>query len=406
MADKTQQAELHYRRGMVLEQAGRIAEAVEQYRQALQDNPRLRAAHIALANYYARNGLLARAADELVDVVALGADYESLSQLASAQIELKRYQEARATLQACLRLVPDDPFTAYELAYIEYAEGNYQAARDQLVELRPIYNDEWQLHHLLGNCQIKLGQYDVALASFGRAMMLTDHDDHLEELQASVAMIERLREFTTLEQRKDRAYTEHGVICLGTAGDDGIHISDPPESAWTYPAIAVTLRRALDLAAAGVWRCSAVLPLNRAAEPMARVLAHDLGRPLCQLDAVQPDDIVLVVAGIVAESALLLAIHERVPCPVVMFALTLRTEPGPGDTLPDLIGLFATQASLPWEAELSQLRQTGAPLPAINALLDGATAQIGQAFASLETEPTAAAQVEYYRTQHRLLDLP
>ncbi len=406
MADKTQQADWHYRRGVVLEQAGRIAEAVEEYRQALHENPRLRTAHLAIARYYTRNGLVAKAADEWAAAIAIAPDYEALARLATAQIELKRYHEARTTLQMSLRLVPDDPFIQYELAYIEYAEGNHRAALDQLIELRPIYNDEWQLHHLMGNCQIKLGLYDAAQASFGRAMMLTENDDHQEELQASIAVIERMREFPSLASKKDRAYTEHGVMYLGSETDDGVRIDDQPTVAWSYAAIATTLRRALNLAAADVWRCAAVMPINRAAEPLARVFAAQLARPLRQPPTVDPHEIVLLVAGFLSESTLLTTIQEFIPATTLTFALSLHPEPRPGDTLPDIIGLFAREATLPWEAELSLLRQTGATPSTISAMLDTATARLEIVLAGLVAEPNAADQVDYYRIQHRHLDLP
>ncbi|MBA3468227.1 MAG: tetratricopeptide repeat protein [Herpetosiphonaceae bacterium] len=406
MGDKTQQADWHYQRGVVLEQSGRIAEAVEEYRQALLENPRLRTAHLAIARYYTRNGLVAKAADEWAAAIAIAPDYEALARLATAQIELKRYQEARTTLQLSLRLVPDDPFIQYELAYIEYAEGNHRTALDQLIELRPIYNDEWQLHHLMGNCQIKLGLYDAAQASFGRAMMLTENDDHLEELQASVAVIERLREFTTLASRKDRAYAEHGVMYLGSEGDDGVQIDDRPAVVWSYSALATTLRRALNLAAADIWCCDTVMPINRAAEPLARLFAAQLDKPLREPAAVDPNEVVLLVAGFLSESALLTTVQEHIPATTLTFALSLHPDPRPGDTLPDIIGLFARQATLPWEAELSQLRQTGAAPRTISAMLDTATARLEIALATLGAEPNAAAQVDYYRLLHRRLDLP
>jgi tetratricopeptide (TPR) repeat protein len=406
MADKTQQADWHYRRGVVLEQAGRIAEAVEEYRQALQENPRLRTAHLAIARYYTRNGLVAKAADEWAAAIAIAPDYEALARLATAQIELKRYQEARTTLQTSLRLVPDDPFIQYEIAYIEYAEGNFRVALDQLIELRPIYNAEWQLHHLMGNCQIKLGLYDAAQASFGRAMMLTENDEHQEELQASISVIERLREFTALTSEKDHAYTEHGVMYLGSEADDGVQIGDQFAFTWTYSAIATTIRRALNLAAADVWRCTAIVPINRTAEPLARVFATHLEKPLREPATVEPDELVLVVVGFLSESALLTTIQEYIPATMLTFALSLHPQPRPGDTLPDMIGLFAHEAALPWESELSQLRQLGASPTTISAMLDSATVRLEISLASLAAEPNAAAQVDYYRLQHRHLDLP
>lgn len=403
MLNKNQQPNAHYERGVVLEKAGHIAEAVEEYRQALQENPRLRAAHVALAKFYERNELLAKAADAWAAVVAIQADFVSLSQLATTQIELKRYAEARETLLELLRQIPDDPFVVYELAYIEYAEGQYQTALAHLIELRPMYNDEWQLHHLIGNCQIKLGLYDAAQASFGRAILLTSDDEHLEELQSSVAMIERLREFSVPRGRKDWAYTEHGIVYLGTMGDDGLDLAEITTFAWTYPALATTLRRAVLLAEANVWRCSAVLAINRDAEPLARVLAGILKQPLRQPRDLHPADVVLVVVGILSENALVPTIHEYVPCSVVTFALALRNQPNPGDTLPDIVGLQVRQTTpLPWADDLNRAVERNASA----AVLDAATNHLEAALRDLPPEANAAAQVAYYAALHRRIELP
>jgi tetratricopeptide (TPR) repeat protein len=406
MADKTQQAYAHYQRGVVLEQAGRISEAVEEYRQALQENPRLRDAHIALAKYYRRNALLAKAAEAWAAVVAIQPDYEALSSLASTQIELKRFAEARATLQQLLRLLPDDAFVIYELAFIDYAEERFAEALAQLIELRPIYNDEWQLHHLIGNCQVKLGLYDAAQASFGRAMLLASSDEHIEELQSSVTMIERLREFTAISGHKDWAYAEHGMVYLGSADDDGLLAAPLESKAWTYPEIATTLRRAVRLAQGGVWRCSAVLPVNRSAEPLARALAQALNQPVRQPRQLTPNDIALAVVSAVSDGATLPTIHEYVPCAVVTFALVLSHQPSPGDTLPDIVGLQAGTPILPWEHAMAKAIQAGAAPAELEAILQAATRQIELAWAALPAEATAAAQVEYYTVHHRRLDIP
>lgn len=406
MADKTQQANAHYQRGVVLEQAGRIAEAVEEYRQALQENPRLRDAHIALAKYYRRNALLAKAAEAWAAVVAIQPDYEALSSLASTQIELKRFAEARATLQQLLRLLPDDAFVIYELAFIDYAEGRFSEALAQLIELRPIYNDEWQLHHLIGNCQVRLGMYDAAQASFGRAMLLATNDEHIEELQSSVTMIERLREFASLNGRKDWAYAEHGMIYLGSADDDGLQAAEAASKTWTYPEIATTLRRAIRLAQAGVWRCSAVLAVNRSAEPLARALARALGKPLRQPRQLASNDIALAVISAISDGATLPTIHEYVPCAVVTFALILSHQPAPGDTLPDIVGIQAGTPTLPWEHAMAQAIQAGAAPAELEAILQAAATQIDIALEALPAEATAAAQVEYYTVHHRRLEVP
>ena len=396
--DKTQQANEHYQRGIVLEQAGRIAEAVEEYRKAVAQNPQLRAAHVALAHYYRRHGLVAKSIDAWRDAVTIQPDYEALTQLATAQIELKRYGDARATLRQCLMLEPLDSFVLYELAFISYEEGDFRGALDQLLELRPVYNDEWQLHELLGQCQVKLGFYDAALASFGRAMLLTNDDEQLVELQHNVAMIERHQEFDMLVSLKDRWYAEHGMVVVGSSGDDGIVINEQTSMMWDYADLARTVQRLIQLKLATIHRCTSVLAFNRIVEPIAQVMAHLLNIPIVQSDQLKHGDHALLVLPMLDEEATITTIDDDLPCEsVVMFALAMRFRPEIGDLVPQIVGVPARHAVLPWEAELSKLRQQPNSRPAIQALLDYASATLMRAIADLLAETNAQEQIAYYQ---------
>ena len=96
MLDEYQREEaiIHFQRGIQLERAHRVSEAVEEYRRAIARDPHLREAHDALGSYYQRNGLLAKAADEFRAVVALDGDFLSHFNLGCVLIALGRYDEA------------------------------------------------------------------------------------------------------------------------------------------------------------------------------------------------------------------------------------------------------------------------------------------------------------------------
>src|SRR5687767_4881993 len=84
----------HLQRGLVLERANRIKEAVDAYRQALSQNPHLREAHNALGVYYQRQGLLAKAAEEFRIVASLEGDFLAHFNLGYVLVELGRHEEA------------------------------------------------------------------------------------------------------------------------------------------------------------------------------------------------------------------------------------------------------------------------------------------------------------------------
>ncbi len=390
MADKFRQAELHYRRGLSLEHAGRITEAVEEYRQALQENPQLRVAHVALAKYYLRNGLLTKAADAWHAVVAIEPDYESLTNYSTVLIELKHYHEARRILRLCVELFPLDTFVTYELAYIDFAEGLYQQALDQLIDVRPIYNDEWEFHELIGRCQIKLQLYDAALASFGRAILLVEDDEQIEQLQDLGSIARRYQEFGLISNEKDAWYATHGVICLGSTVDDGLTIKPHAEFAWSFEAIATSLQRAAVLAEAHIWRCDQVLALDTMSKPLAQALAQLLNRPYIQKPS-DPEKITLVVMAEFNQSAMLEAIAEQLDGLHCIFALSMLSAPDLLDDIPDLIGLPIQKPTLPWNSQATAVA--------------AATKTLLAALAHTTPEPNREQQLDYYREQHRLIRL-
>src|SRR5690349_18418430 len=108
MLDDVQREEalIHLQRGLHLERAHRVEEAVAEYRRAIARDPHLREAHDALGLYYQRHGLLAKAAEEFRVVANLDGDFLSYFNLGCVLIELGRHDEALATFQRCLALQP------------------------------------------------------------------------------------------------------------------------------------------------------------------------------------------------------------------------------------------------------------------------------------------------------------
>src|ERR1044071_3935226 len=107
MLDETQREEalIHFQRGLILERANRVGEAVEEYRRAIAHDPHLREAHDALGFYYQRRGLLAKAAEEFRVVARLEGDFLSHFNLGYVLIELGRHDEALEAFHCCPALM-------------------------------------------------------------------------------------------------------------------------------------------------------------------------------------------------------------------------------------------------------------------------------------------------------------
>lgn len=396
----------HFHRGLALERANRFAEAVDEYRQAITHYPHLREAHDALGFYYQRSGLLAKAADEFHTVANLEGDFLSYFNLGYVLVELERYEEALEAFQRCLRLSPDDSATHYEIGFIHFSRGEFGAALDHLQLPLRSYPEDWEIHNLLGKCYLGLRRYDEALASFGRSLMLAQTPAAQAELLDNIATVERHREFRHLNNTKDQLYAQDGVVYLGSAQDDGLKVAEAQDYHFTYPDIGTTMQRLIALHQSYRWQFTAIVSVDKLAEPLALALANLLELPLRTVAALQPDDTALLVMAVAREVELLLLTVERVPCATVTFCLGLNWLRH-SKILPELIGIAARGAcSVPWEPELRRLRADGAPLAQITACIASATEQIIQAVRETPLDTNLPSQVRYYTRKHRRLNLP
>ena len=404
MLDESQREEalIHFQRGLNLERVHRVVEAVEEYRRAIARYPHLREAHDALGFYYQRHGLLAKAAEEFRVVATLENDFLSHFNLGCVLIELGRHEEALDAFQRCLALDPHDPACHYEIALISFLKGDYEMAIAQLESPLSHYSDDWEVFHLLGNCRLRLGQYDEALVAFSTALRHAGRPAAQAEVIEQICTIERYRELGTPRSAKDRLYADYGVVYLGSAQDDGLHLEEAQDYHFTYPDIGTTLRRFMGLRESLGWYFSCVVALDRQAVPLADALARLLDVPRRCCDDIKTDDLPLLVLAIGREAELLKLAIERVPGEAVTFCLGLNWLRH-GKLLPDVSGIVARGAcSVPWESELRRLRSDGARAEQIAACQDRAAEQIVFATRDVPPDPNLARQVRYYRRYRNL----
>jgi Tfp pilus assembly protein PilF len=393
----------HFHRGLALERANRMSEAVEEYHQAIANYPQLREAHAALGFYYQRAGLLAKAAEEFRTVVSLEGDFLAYFNLGYVLVELGRTEEALNAFQHCLRLEKDDPATHYEIAYIYCLQHEFETALEYLQSPLETYPEDWEVHNLAGKCYLGLRDYEQALTSFAQGLMLTNHPQAHAELLDNIATVERHREFRTLRGDKDRMYASGGVVYLGSAQDNGLRINEAADYHFTYPDIGTTLQRLLALRRGSDWHFTALIAIDKLAQPLARAMSHLLNLPLLALDELTPDDNALVVISVAREAELLELALERTPCNTVTFCLGVNWMRH-SKALPDLIGIIAHGAcSVPWESELRRLRADGAPPEQVESCIESAARQIAQAVNETPPDNNLPRQVRYYTRNHRRL---
>ncbi|HEU5099799.1 MAG TPA: tetratricopeptide repeat protein [Roseiflexaceae bacterium] len=404
MLEESQREEalIHFQRGLNLERAHRVGEAVEEYRRAIARYPHLREAHDALGFYYQRHGLLAKAAEEFRVVASLENDFLSHFNLGYVLLDLGRHDEALAAFERCLAIEPGDPASHYEISLIHYLKGNYLAALAELKLPLEQYPEDWEVHHLLGNCQLRLGAYDEALAAFGAALRLAPRPSAQAQVIEHICTIERYRELGVPRWAKDRLYAEHGVVYLGSAQDNGLRLDEFQDYHFTYPDIGTTLQRFVAVVDGLGWQCTCVVALDRQAAPMADALSHLLGVPQRHAGELLPDDLPLLTLAVGREAELLKLAVERTPGAALTFCLGLNWLRH-SKALPDITGIVARGVcSVPWESELRRLRSDGARPEQITECQRRAAAQIVAATIDTPHDPNLALQVAYYDRHHNL----
>ncbi len=405
---RREEALRHFQRGLALERANRLTEAVEEYRQAITHDPHLGEAHNALGFYYQRHGLLAKAAEEFHTVANLEATFLAYFNVGYILVELERYEEALNAFQQCLQLSPDDSATHYEIGLIYFSRGEFSDALNYLQRPLNSYPEDWEIHNLIGKCHIGLRHYEDALSVFGRALGLANTPQAQAEVIENISTVERHREFRNLNSAKDQLYAEDGVVYLGSSQDDGLSVAEFEEYHFTYPDIGTTLQRFLALQESYRWQFTAIVSVDRLARPLALAISQLLNIPLRSVKELQSDDMALLVMAVARETELLLLTLEHMPCSSISFCLGLNwLRHNHRRIYPEVIGIAARKASsVPWEPELRRLHADGAPSHQINACIDAATEQIIQAVHETPLDINLPKQMRYYTRQHRRLSFP
>jgi tetratricopeptide (TPR) repeat protein len=336
-------------------------------------------------------------------VANLEGDFLSYFNLGYVLLELERYDEGLAAFQTCLTLEAQDPATHYEISLIHFIRGEYQQALDQLQIPLCAYPEDWEVHNLIGRCQMRIGAYDKALTAFGNALRLAPRPSAQAEVIEHICTVERYREISTPRWVKDQLYADHGVVYLGSAQDDGIRVRETQDYHFTYPDIGITIRRFLMLCAGCDWNFTCVVALDRLARPLSEALGQLLNIPQRYADDVAPTDLPLLVLAIGREAELLELALERIPGESVTLCLGLNWLRH-NSSLPDITGIIARGAcSVPWEPELRRLRSDGAPQAQVEECLRHATHQIVTATADVPVEANLARQIRYYARRHKRL---
>jgi Flp pilus assembly protein TadD len=385
------EASEHYERAMALERAGRITEALAEYRRAVDVDPGFAAAHEALGYHYQRRGLLTKACDAFQTVARLEDHYGAHFNLGFILVELERYEEALAAFRQCLALVPGDPAALYEMAYIYYIQGLLTEALATLQSTHEAYEHDWRAYNLEAACLLGLENWPAAEEKYRQALRLATLPTEAAEAQAGLQVALRYQEFPVDVPLgfKERAYADDGLVALGTAGDDGLEIPFRDRLPHTPAVLAVTLRRLQSVVEALDLGLTAVVAVDRASGPLAAAVSSLLTLPRKRLRDLGPQERPLLVLLAGGQPELLQVALEQAPSESRSFVFALSWY-GESEVLPDIVGVPVRQTMAPAKPPSDERHV----LSAGRNLLD--------VCAATPPDPTQEAQVRFYLEHRRL----
>jgi tetratricopeptide (TPR) repeat protein len=386
------EASEHYERAIALERAGRIDEAIIEYRRAVDVDPGFAEAYEALGHHYRRRGLLTKALDAFVTVVNLEANYTRLFNLGYILVELERYEEALEVFHRCLELVPDDPTAWYEIGFIYYAMGQLDEAMEALRIPRQVYPEDWRVLSLFGACYLGLSQWKRAEEHYQRALVRAMSPKEAQEAESGLSIARRYQEFPPdyLLNLKDQAYADEGIILLGTKGDDGLNIGSKNDWSMSAEAVATTLHRLRALLEALNLELTAVVAVDRSSVPLIRAMGQIFSLPRKHLSELQPNDRALLGLIVGRQAELLQVAEEQTSAKTLSLAIALNWLGNTASVMPDLTGVFVhKECSPPWQEGMRDAAEIEAAVKTLISCYD-----------QLPEEANLKAQIDYYTRKH------
>jgi tetratricopeptide (TPR) repeat protein len=174
---KPDYAEAHNNLGSDLLHAGRLAEAENQFKQALQINPDLAAAYNNLGYALQQSGRIAEAIECYEEALQINPNYiEAHNDLGNALLQTGRAAEAIEQYQEALQLNPDLAEAYYDLGNALEQSGRMAEAIQQYQEALQLNPDFTEAHYNLGNALEQSGRMAEAIQQYQEVLRLKPDD--------------------------------------------------------------------------------------------------------------------------------------------------------------------------------------------------------------------------------------
>jgi tetratricopeptide (TPR) repeat protein len=192
------------KRGLALEESGRLEEAVKDYEQVLRARPDFAPLRVYTGTLYYRLGRYGEAIQEFQTAVVLDPAYEE----AHRNLGIMYYNQGRseAALQefsAAIRLQPNSIGGHFGLANALYVKGDFSAAIEQYQKVLGLAPDFVKAINNLGAAYLRTGRRDEAIIEFRSA---------LNAMPGSALIHENLAHAYLLAGEREKAFQEYEII--------------------------------------------------------------------------------------------------------------------------------------------------------------------------------------------------
>jgi tetratricopeptide (TPR) repeat protein len=168
-------ANVHIRRGVDLEKAGRIAEAIAEHERAVELDPSIVQTRVNLVILYGRMGNFEKAYEHYLAALETGAPHAELHyNFGVMAFEKERNKEAQAAFEQALKLNPQYAAAHNNLGYLLQAQGRREEAmRHYRLAIENDPNHRLALFHL-GRLLAQQGRAQEAIAAFEKIIEPVD----------------------------------------------------------------------------------------------------------------------------------------------------------------------------------------------------------------------------------------
>ena len=184
-------AQVHLLQANFYSTAGKPEQAEQAALKALELEPENESVYLLLLGYYKKQGNFSKAAEFLAQSITKMPESPALkASLADTYFELKRFDDARTTMDSVLTTNPDHGGALFVKAKLLLNENNIKEAVVLLTSVTANYPKWAEPYYFLSLAHLRLGEIELASKASAEALKLAPTDSRFHTLQSQLFLIQ------------------------------------------------------------------------------------------------------------------------------------------------------------------------------------------------------------------------